>query len=94
VEKIKQIAHLARIGIDDAEASQYAGQMNSVLDYMKILEEVDVSKVEMTMQVNGLHTVTRPDIVKMEEKCSDLLDVSALPKISGQIAVQAVINED
>lgn len=94
VEKVKQIAHLARIGINDKQAEEYAGQMNSVLDYMKILSEVDVSDVEMTMQVNGLHSVTRKDEVNMEEDCAELLDVSQLPKISGQIAVRAVIGEE
>lgn len=93
-EKIKHIAHLARIGIADEDADRYALQMNSVLDYMKILEEVDTTAVEMTLQVNGLNNVTRPDEVRTEEKSADLLGVSPLPKISGQIAVRAVIKED
>lgn len=94
VQKVKQIAHLARIGINDSQAEEYAGQMNSVLDYMKILGEVNVDDIEMTMQVNGLKSVLRKDEVNMEQDCAELLDVSRLPKISGQIAVRAVIGEE
>lgn len=93
-EKIKHIAHLARIGINDAEAEQYAGQMNSILDYMKILEEVNTDGVEMTMQVTGLKNVTRADQPVMEESADSLLAATALPKISNQIAVRAVIKEE
>lgn len=93
-EKVKHMAHLARIGITDVDADMYAGQMNSVLDYMKILEEVDTGDVKMTLQVNGLENVTRTDEVRMEENPSDLLAVTPLPKISGQIAVKAVIKEE
>ncbi len=93
-EKIKHIAHLSRIGISDQEAEKYAGQMNSVLDYMKILEEVQTEGVEMTLQVNGLRNVTRPDQVTVEESADDLLAVTTLPKISNQIAVRAVIKEE
>ena len=94
VEQIKHIAHLARIGINDDDAKHYAAQMNSVLDYMKILDEVDIEKVGMTLQVNGLDNVARPDEVRMEENPADLLAVSPLPRISGQIAVRAVIKEE
>lgn len=92
--KIKQMAHLSRIGISDADAEKYAGQMESVLDYMKILEEVNTDGVEMTTQVTGLQSVTRPDVIMPEAAPEELLAVSVLPKISGQIAVKAVIKED
>lgn len=93
-EKIKHIAHLSRIGISDAEAEKYAGQMESILDYMKILEEVNTDGVEMTTQVTGLKSVTRADEPKTEVSPDDLLNCTALPKIAGQIAVKAVIKEE
>jgi aspartyl-tRNA(Asn)/glutamyl-tRNA(Gln) amidotransferase subunit C len=93
-EKIKHIAHLSRIGISDEQADKYAAQMESILDYMKILEEVNTDGVEMTTQVTGLQSVTRQDEVKMEADPEELLSCTALPKISGQIAVKAVIKEE
>ncbi|MCC7432887.1 Asp-tRNA(Asn)/Glu-tRNA(Gln) amidotransferase subunit GatC [Candidatus Peregrinibacteria bacterium] len=92
--KIKHIAHLSRIGLSDQEAEKYAGQLASVMDYMKILEEVNTDGVEMTSQVTGLKSVTREDEVKVEATPVELLAVSTLPKISGQISVKAVIAEE
>lgn len=92
--KLKHIAQLSRIGISDQEAEKYAGQMNSILDYMKILEEVNTEGVEMTLQVTNLKSVTRPDFVEATVNPEALLATSTLPKISGQIAVKAVIKEE
>jgi aspartyl-tRNA(Asn)/glutamyl-tRNA(Gln) amidotransferase subunit C len=93
-EKIKHIATLSRIGLTDQEAERFAGQIESVMGYMKILEEVNVEGVEMTTQVTGLKSVTRPDEVKMEASAEEILAASVLPKMAGQIAVKAVIKED
>ncbi len=92
--KLKHIAQLSRIGISDQEAEKYAGQMNSILDYMKILEEVNTEGVEMTLQVTNLKNITRPDFVETTVNPEVLLATSTLPKISGQIAVKAVIKEE
>lgn len=93
-EKLKHIANLARIGISDQEAEKYALQMNSILDYMKILEDAPTEGVEMTTQVTGLKSVTRPDEILVDAVADDLLNCTTLPKISGQIAVRAVIKEE
>ena len=93
-EKIKHIAHLSRIGISDEEAQKYASQMESILEYMEILGEVQTEGVEMTTQVTGLQSVTRADEVKMEVDPEALMNCTVLPKISGQIAVKAVIKEE
>ena len=93
-EKIKHMAHLSRIGISQLEAEKYAAQMESILAYMKILEEVDTEGVEMTLQVTGLKNVLRADQVEKMVSPEELLQVSPLPKIGGQIAVKAVIKED
>ena len=94
VERIHHIAKLSRLGISDEEAARYAGQMNSVLQYMDILNEVNTDGVEMTLQVTNLHSVTRADEIQVEADPGALLAVSTLPKFAGQIAVQAVIKEE
>lgn len=93
-EKIHHMAKLSRLGISDEEALRYAGQMNSILQYMEILKEVNTDGVEMTLQVNDLKSVTRADEVQAEENPGALLEVSMLPKIAGQIAVRAVLKEE
>ena len=74
-EKIKHIAHLSRIGISDEQAQKYATQMESILDYMKILEEVKTDGVEMTTQVTGLKSVTRPDDARMCATTTNIGDI-------------------
>lgn len=93
-EKIKHIAMLARLGLSDSEAEAYVEQMNAVLGYMDILKEISTDKVEMTLQVNGLRNAMRADDVLPQVAPEELLAVSPLPKINGQIAVRAVIKEE
>jgi len=92
--KIQHIAKLARLGISDEEAAEYAAQMNIVLGYMDILNDVETEGVDMTLQVTDLKNVTREDVVMAEVNPGALLETSTLPKISGQIAVRAVIKEE
>ncbi len=92
-DKIKHIAHLSRIGISEEEAEKYAGQMNTILDYMSVLNEVDTEGVEMTTQVTGLKSVMRADEVHEYVSPDELLDCSVLPKINNQISVKAIIKD-
>lgn len=93
-EKVQHIAKLSRLGISSEEADRYAKQMNSVMDYMEILNEVNTDGVEMTLQVTGLQSVTRPDVIEVDADPSALLNASTLPKVGGQIAVRAVLKEE
>ncbi|MCS6767655.1 MAG: aspartyl/glutamyl-tRNA amidotransferase subunit C [Candidatus Nitrosocaldus sp.] len=40
VEEVRHLAHLARIGMGDEELKLYAGQMNEVLAYFEMLDEL------------------------------------------------------
>lgn len=61
IEEVKKIAQLARIKLTPEEEKRHAATISVVLDYMKILNEVDTEGVEQTSQVTGLEDVTRPD---------------------------------
>lgn len=61
--EVKKIAELARIELTSAEETRFAATISAVLDYMKILNEVDTSDVEATYQVTGLANVLRADAV-------------------------------
>lgn len=60
-QEIRKIAQLSRINLGPEEEARYAETISSVLDYMKILNEVDTSAVMPTSQVTGLTTVVRND---------------------------------
>lgn len=91
-QEIKKIAQLARINLTPEEETRYAATISSVLDYMKVLEEVDTSAVVPTSQVTGLVNVVRADEpVPGSER--DLL-IAALPvREDDELAVPGVFEQ-
>lgn len=64
IEEVRKIAKLARIDLTPEEEIRHAETISAVLDYMKILNEVDTTGVPPTAQVTGLTDITRVDEVK------------------------------
>ena len=64
IEEVKKIAKLARIKLTETEEKRHTETISVVLDYMKILDEVNIEGVEPTYQVTGLDNVVREDTVK------------------------------
>ncbi|KKR05399.1 MAG: glutamyl-tRNA(Gln) amidotransferase subunit C, aspartyl-tRNA(Asn)/glutamyl-tRNA (Gln) amidotransferase subunit C [Candidatus Peregrinibacteria bacterium GW2011_GWC2_39_14] len=95
-EEVKHIAKLARIRLTDAEIKKFSTQLTDILEYVKILEEVDVTNVEPTSQVTGLKDVMREDVVGDGGNSvigADLLKCSPLPVQNNQIKVKPVIKQ-
>ena len=79
IEELKKIAQLARIKLSPDEEKRYAKTISVVLDYMKILNEVDTKGVEQTSQVTGLENVVRPDESRDCKIVKELL--AQMPKV-------------
>ncbi|MBP1465285.1 Asp-tRNA(Asn)/Glu-tRNA(Gln) amidotransferase subunit GatC [Candidatus Chloroploca sp. M-50] len=62
--EVAHVARLARLGLSDEELALMRDQLSHILEYIELLQEVDVSGVEPTAQVTGLVSVMRPDVVK------------------------------
>ncbi|MBU0545912.1 Asp-tRNA(Asn)/Glu-tRNA(Gln) amidotransferase subunit GatC [Patescibacteria group bacterium] len=62
IEEVRKIGQLARIELTKKEEKRHAETISAVLDYMKILNEVDTADVEPTCQVTGLEDVWREDV--------------------------------
>ena len=58
---VKRLARLCRLKLSDQEVDKYQTELSSILNYVEILQSVDVSGLEPTSQVTGLHNVVRPD---------------------------------
>ena len=43
---VRRIAHLARIGVSEAETPHLQGEINAILKFVEALDEVDVEGVE------------------------------------------------
>jgi aspartyl-tRNA(Asn)/glutamyl-tRNA(Gln) amidotransferase subunit C len=63
-EEIEHIAELSRLKLSEKEIEMYRTQLGSILDSIKVLDEVKTDKVELTAQVSGLMDVFREDEVK------------------------------
>lgn len=61
---IQYVAHLARLQLSPDEQQHLGAQLGNILNYIKKLQEVDVSGVEPTAHAVPLVNVTRPDEVR------------------------------
>jgi len=67
-------------------------QLSAILDYIAMLQEVDVSNVPPTAQVTGLTTVWRPDVVG-EMLTQEQALANAPDQQDGMFRVRAVFDE-
>ena len=92
IAEVKKIAALARIQLTPEEEKRYAKTISAVLDYMKILNEVDTNGVEQTSQVTGLEDVVRADEPRDCQIVKELL--AQMPQVeNNELAVPGVFAE-
>ncbi len=63
-DDIFKLARLARIDITETEVEEYAAHLSEILEYVEMLQAVDVEGLPPTNQVTGLTNVTRDDVVQ------------------------------
>ncbi len=71
---VEYIAQLAKLSISTAEKGQVLKQLNRVLDYMALLDEVNTDHIEPTAHVMPLENVLRQDSVQESQPQSDSVD--------------------
>jgi aspartyl-tRNA(Asn)/glutamyl-tRNA(Gln) amidotransferase subunit C len=64
VEQVQQVAKLARLELPSDRVSKLTGQLESILEYVAKIGEVDVSGVEPIAHALPLHNVLRDDVVE------------------------------
>lgn len=60
-EDVDHVAELARLGLDEGERERLRDELEKILEYMQVLQQVDTSAIPPTAQVIPLHNVMRPD---------------------------------
>ncbi|MDR3450710.1 MAG: Asp-tRNA(Asn)/Glu-tRNA(Gln) amidotransferase subunit GatC [Alphaproteobacteria bacterium] len=70
---VAKIASLARIKVAEAEQTHIAGELNTILDWIAQLNEVDVEGVEPLANVNDANLRTRADVVTDGGKVDEIL---------------------
>ena len=78
---VRRIAHLARIGVSEAEIPHLQGEINAILSFVEALEAVDVEGVEPMTSVLPMRLPMREDVVTDGE-------------IAGKVLANAPATED
>lgn len=90
--EVEHVARLARLQLSEDELALMRAQLSAILDYMTMLQEVDVTEVPPTAQVTGLSSVLRPDEVQPSLINEEVL-VNAPDSAQGMFRVKAVFEE-
>lgn len=90
---IPHIAKLANLKISVSQIKTFEYQLQSVLDYINKLKEVNTEKVEETSQVTGLENVTREDETSPSLSQEEALSNSKSTH-NGLFKVKGILNEE
>jgi aspartyl-tRNA(Asn)/glutamyl-tRNA(Gln) amidotransferase subunit C len=63
-DDVLKLAALSKLKLSDEEVEKLRGELSEILNYVEMLDDVDVSGLEPTYQVTGLDNVWRPDETK------------------------------
>ncbi len=64
LDEVRHVARLARLRLTEAELEAMRQELSSILEYVDVLQEVDVTGVVPTAQVTDVVNVVRPDEVR------------------------------
>jgi aspartyl-tRNA(Asn)/glutamyl-tRNA(Gln) amidotransferase subunit C len=59
---MEHLSRLARLSLSDEEKERFANQLDSILNYMDTLNELDTRNVEPTSHVISIQNVVREDV--------------------------------
>lgn len=62
-EDVRHVADLARLELTDAEVDSFTRQLDSVLEYVELLNKLDTESVEPTSFLSPEHDPLRSDTV-------------------------------
>ena len=62
-DEVKHVASLARVGLNEEDLEKFSYDLSSILDWIKQLEEVDVSGILPTAHIIGMNNVSREDMI-------------------------------
>lgn len=91
IDQVRKVAQLARLELSETEEQQFTGQLNSILDYVQQLDELDTTDVLPTTRAIEVSNITRPDTLEVFAERENILDSAPereadffkVPKIMG-----------
>jgi len=70
---VEHVAHLARLGLAEAELARLQGELNHILDQYARLAELDTDHIPPTAQVIELENILREDVAAPSMDPEDVL---------------------
>lgn len=89
---VEHVAHLARLGLTEAELARLEGQLNHILDQYAVLATVPTEHIAPTAQTIELETILRPDVARPSMPVEDVL-ANAPAREGDFIVVPAILGE-
>ncbi len=90
----QQLAFLARLDASDPALLSARNELNSILSYMDLIQEVDLSKVEDLSQNNSKTFHERPDEATGSELSHEALSKFAPQWEAGHFVVPGIIQTE
>ena len=87
---INKIARLSRIKLDDKESEDYINDLNSILDWVEQLNEVNTENVAPLSNISSSILPKREDVSKDTNSSEEILE-NAPDKLEGFFAVPKVV---
>ncbi len=91
-EEVLKVAKLAKLEFDEEKIKEYQSQLNDILGYIDILNEVDTSEVEplvyINEEINNFREEERKKSVSLEKALLNAPEVAesaiVVPKVIGE----------
>lgn len=90
-ETVLKVARLSRLTLSDVEVETFQSQLGAMLDYVTMLDELDVTNIEPMVHAIELTNVTRPDELQPSLPRAEAL--SNAPKTDGKFFLVPAIIE-
>lgn len=92
---VKHIAKLANLPLTPEEEKKFGEQLESTLEYVDHLNEIDTEKEEATNQVTGLENISDDDEIRPSLSQEEALsNVSDNKKHNGSFKVTAIFEDE
>lgn len=85
LEELYLTAKLAKLDLGEKEAENLALEVSRMLEYFSVMEKVDVTGLDSTVQTPGQENITRPDIVSSVDVTEKL--ISNAPESEGRFII-------
>jgi aspartyl-tRNA(Asn)/glutamyl-tRNA(Gln) amidotransferase subunit C len=77
-DQVRTVAALARLGLSENELERMRDQLSSILEHIKLIEELDTAAIPPTAQTLALTNVVREDV--SEESLPQELALANAPR--------------